>query len=143
MWLRAFLSQFRVLLDVFTEHLALQLLSAPWLSALACCQHFNSSSCVHHAVVNLTTRREDVRFSVWQCRLYVHRPTRLGVFSYGSLIFRFDSESSISLRVMPGLVFRLQGIRACLCFTESNLPMAPFVSFTGTSGSMSRCPVVR
>ena len=33
------------------------------------------------------------------------------VFSYGSLIFRFDSETSISLQVMPGLVFRLQGLR--------------------------------
>ena len=30
------LFQCRVLLDVFTEHLALQLLSVPWLSALAC-----------------------------------------------------------------------------------------------------------
>ena len=30
------LFQFRVLLDVFTKLLALQLLSAPWVSALAC-----------------------------------------------------------------------------------------------------------
>ena len=57
------------------------------------CGHFNSSSCVHHAVVNLTPRREEVCFSVWQCRLYAHCPTRLAVFSYGSLIFRFDRES--------------------------------------------------
>ena len=57
-------------------------------------------------------------------------PTRLAVFSYGSSIFRFDCESSISLRVMSGLVYRLQGLRACSCFTESNVLVAPIVSFT-------------
>ena len=56
----------------------------------------------------------------------VYCPTRLAVFSHGSLIFRFDSESSISLRVLQALVFRLQGPHACSCFTESNVLMAPF-----------------
>ena len=77
--------------------LCLKLFSAPWLSAL-----------VHQAVANLTPRREQVCFSVWHCPLYVYCPIRLAVFSYGSLIFRFDSESSISLRVLQALVFRLR-----------------------------------
>ena len=103
------------------------------------CGQFTSSPCVLHAVVNLTTRREEVCFSVWQCRLYARCPTRLAVFSYGSLNFRFDSESSFSLQVMPGLLFRLQGLRACSCFAETNVLMALFCVFHQVQVVQCRC----
>ena len=85
-----------------------------------------STSCVLHAVAGLTPRPEEACFSVWQCRLYVYCRTRLAVFSYGSLIFRSDSESSISFRVLQALVLRLHSLRAGSCFAESNEQMAPF-----------------
>ena len=98
----------------------------PCLKVFACpvalgyrkfCGNSHSTSCFHLALVGLTLRREEACFSV----LYVFCPTRLAVFSYGSLIFRLDSERSTFRRVLHALVCRV-----CSCFTESHEQVALF-----------------
>ena len=52
------------------------------------------------------------------------------VFSYGSLIFRFDSESSISLQVSQDLCLGYRDFVPVRVLLSENALMALFVSFT-------------